>query len=493
MTNFETREYVDNGGGAGNRAGSLPARDAALAASAEPAAPDLGFPRDFLWGAATAAYQIEGGALEGGRGLSIWDTFSHTPGRVRDGDTGDVAADHFHRWRDDVALMKHLGLQSYRFSISWPRVQPSGSGRVNQEGLDFYRRLVDELLRHGIEPWVTLYHWDLPQALENAGGWPVRDTAKRFADYASIVHGAFGDRVTYWTTLNEPWCSAFLGYGNGVHAPGTTDPAAAIGASHHLLLGHGLATQAIRAAARDAQLGITLNLNPVAAATDSAADGDAARRIDGLQNRWFLEPLFKGSYPSDIVDDLSRFPVVDLIRDGDLATIAQPLDLLGVNYYTRHAVRAGVAGDDASAYPGCEDVEFVPGDAPTTEMGWEIEPSGLVDVLDRIRRYTGELPLYITENGSAFADEVAPDGGVHDVERTAYLRSHLAAAHEAIQRGVPLKGYFVWSLMDNFEWAHGYSKRFGIVHVDYETQRRTVKDSGLMYADVVRDGRLSLG
>jgi beta-glucosidase len=453
---------------------------------------DRVFPKDFLWGAATAAYQIEGAVTEAGRGPSIWDTYSHTPGRVRDGDTGDVAADHFHRYQEDVALMARLGLQSYRFSVSWPRVQPHGSGRANQDGLDFYRRLVDELRSCEIEPWVTLYHWDLPQALEDAGGWPSRDIAKRFADYASLVHDALGDRVTYWTTMNEPWCSAFLGYGSGGHAPGRTDAKAAVSSAHHLLLGHGLAVQAIRDAAPKARLGITLNLYPLTPATDSAADVDATRRIDGLQNRWFLDALLDGSYPADVVADLDELIESDLVREGDLAMIGQPLDLLGINYYTRHAVRGGVPADGAapSPYPGCEDVQFVAADLPVTQMGWEIDADGLVEVLTRVHRQAGPLPLYVTENGSAFPDDVSPDGAVHDVDRSAYLRSHLCAAHRAIEIGVPLKGYFVWSLMDNFEWAHGYSKRFGIVHVDYRTQRRTVKDSGLMYAGVVRDGRL---
>jgi beta-glucosidase len=453
---------------------------------------ELVFPADFLWGAATAAYQIEGGATEGGRGRSIWDTFSHTPGRVDAGDTGDVAGDHYHRWREDVALMADLGLRSYRFSVAWPRVQPDGSGAPNQEGLDFYSRLVDELRSHDIEPWVTLYHWDLPQPLEDAGGWPARDTAARFADYAGLVHRTLGDRVTFWTTMNEPWVSAFLGYGSGVHAPGRTDPRSAIRASHHLLLGHGLAVQTLRSAATGAELGITLNLYAMSPATDSAEDADAARRIDGLQNRWFLDPLLDGRYPEDVLADLGDIVEPDLVQDGDLAVISQPLDVLGINYYTRHTVRGGAAtAAGPSAFPGSEQVEFVHGGRPVTDMGWEVDPSGLVEVLGRVHQQAGALPLYVTENGSAYADEVS-DGAVHDVERTAYLSSHLQASHQAIEAGVPLRGYFVWSLMDNFEWSFGYSKRFGIVHVDYETQVRTPKDSAHFYAAVLREGRLPL-
>jgi beta-glucosidase len=466
---------------------------AALAVT-EPAPDGEAFPAGFLWGAATAAYQVEGGVAEGGRGASIWDTFSHTPGLVTGGDTGDVAADHFHRWREDVALMARLGLQSYRFSVAWPRVQPDGSGDPNQEGLDFYRRLVDELRSYDIEPWITLYHWDLPQPLQDAGGWPARDTAARFAAYAEIVHRALGDRVSYWTTMNEPWCSAFLGYGSGAHAPALSDPRSAIRASHHLLLGHGLAVQAIRSAAPAAEIGITLNLYAVTSATRSAPDADAARRIDGLQNRWFLDPLLEGSYPQDVLADLGDLVDHDLVRPDDLRVIGQPLDLLGINYYTRHTVRAGAElSSGPSAFPGSEQVEFVHGDAPVTDMGWDVDPAGLVEVLGRVHGQAGSLPLYVTENGAAFPDEVTADGAVHDVERTAYLRSHLRACHRAIESGVPLRGYFVWSLMDNFEWAYGYSKRFGIVHVDYSTQRRTRKDSALFYAAVLRDGRLPSG
>ena len=440
-----------------------------------------GFPADFLWGAATAAYQIEGAVEADGRGRSIWDTFSHTPGRVRDGDTGDVAADHYHRWRDDVALMADLGLRSYRFSISWPRVQPGGRGPANQKGLDFYQALVDELLEHGIEPWVTLYHWDLPDELEQAGGWPVRDTAARFAEYADLTVAALGDRVRFWTTLNEPWCSAFLGYASGDHAPGRHEHDASLAAVHHLLLAHGLGVQALRARGAR-QVGITLNLTPMTPADDHPAVLDAARRTDGLHNRLFLDPLLRGSYPDDVRADLAGVSDFSFEKDGDAATIAAPLDLLGVNYYQRQVVTT-------SAIPGAALVATRPTDTPLTAMGWGLDPGGLGDLLRRLHREYGDLPLYVTENGAAYDDEVSPDGAVHDPERTAYLAAHLDGCASAIADGVPLRGYFVWSLLDNFEWAHGYSKRFGVVHVDYATQQRRVKDSGRWYADFIRAHR----
>ncbi|MFG1759355.1 GH1 family beta-glucosidase [Micromonospora echinofusca] len=459
--------------------------------------PPLTFPPGFLWGAATAAYQIEGAAAEGGRTPSIWDTFSHTPGRVVEGHTGDVACDHYHRMGSDVALMAELGLKSYRFSVSWPRVQPGGTGPANAEGLDFYRRLVDELLGHGIEPWLTLYHWDLPQPLEDAGGWPARDAAARFADYATLVADALGDRVRYWTTLNEPWCSAFLGYGSGVHAPGRSDGADAVRAGHHLMLGHGLAVQALRAARPSAEVGVTVNLYPVTPASDAPADVDAARRIDGLANRFFLDPLLRGSYPADLMADLAGVTDFGHVRDGDLATISTPLDVVGVNYYSRHVVAAPVPDAEPEPYwrapscwPGSEDVRFVTRGVPVTDMNWEIDAPGLVETLRRVHEEYTDLPLYVTENGSAFVDEVV-DGRVDDVDRLAYFDAHLRAAHEAIEAGVPLRGYFAWSLMDNFEWAWGYTKRFGMVHVDYDTQVRIPKSSARWYAEVIRRNGLA--
>jgi len=472
--------------------------------TAVPAGPaDLSFPPGFLLGAATAAYQIEGAATEDGRGPSIWDTFSHTPGRVREGDTGDVACDHYHRWRDDVALMAGMGLDAYRFSVSWPRVQPGGRGPVNAAGMDFYSRLVDELLGHGIQPWLTLYHWDLPVELEDAGGWPERDTAARFAEYAMLVHDALRDRVQHWTTLNEPWCSAFQGYASGLHAPGRTEPAAALAATHHLLLGHGMAARAIRAAAPDAQVSITLNLYAVSPATGSAADADAARRIDGLANRLFLDPVLLGRYPSDVVADLADATDFGFVQDDDLATIAAPLSMLGINYYSRYTVGGPVdeaTPEPATSYwrppsnwPGSPDVRFVETGRPRTEMNWEIDAPGLTETLQRVHADYPALPLYITENGAAFADSVGPDGEVHDPDRIAYFDAHLRACHDAIRSGVPLKGYFAWSLMDNFEWAWGYTRRFGLVYVHYPTQQRILKASGRWYADVARRHGLSAG
>ncbi|MEV7226235.1 GH1 family beta-glucosidase [Polymorphospora sp. NPDC051019] len=455
------------------------------------------FPPEFLWGAATAAFQIEGAAAEGGRTPSIWDTFSRTPGKVLHGHTGDVACDHYHRFRDDVRLMADLGLKSYRFSVAWPRVQPGGSGPANQEGLDFYRRLVDELLENEIEPWLTLYHWDLPQPLEDAGGWPVRDTAARFADYAALTHAALGDRVRYWTTLNEPWCSAFLGYGSGAHAPGRSDGGDAVRAAHHLMLGHGLAVQAIRAARPDHDLGVTVNLYPVTPQTDAPGDLDAARRIDGLANRIFLDPILRGEYPADLIEDLRDVTGFEHVHDGDLAVIGTPLSVLGVNYYSRHVVAAPVEGAEPepywrapSSWPGSEDVRFVTRGYPVTDMDWEIDAPGLVEILRRVHDEYPEVPLYVTENGSAFVDRVV-DGRVDDPERLAYFDAHLRACHEAIEAGVPLRGYFAWSLMDNFEWAWGYTKRFGMIHVDYDSQLRIPKSSARWYAEVIRRNGLA--
>ncbi|MGN9846452.1 GH1 family beta-glucosidase [Nonomuraea sp. H19] len=441
------------------------------------------FDPGFLWGAATSSYQIEGASAEDGREPSIWDVFAAQPGNVRDGDTGDIACDHYHRYRDDVALMAELGLRAYRFSVAWPRVQPLGSGAVNQRGLDFYRRLVDELLSREIQPWPTLYHWDLPQPLEDAGGWPARDTALRFADYAAAVHDALADRVTHWTTLNEPWCSAFLGYATGEHAPGRREPAAAIRAVHHLLLGHGMAASAMSGS----RVGITLNPAQVSPATGSAEDVDAARRIDGVANRIFLDPLFRAAYPADVVQDLTEVTGFEHVRDGDLKVIAAPLDFLGVNYYTP----AIVSGDGParppgkpSPYVGSETVRFVDGGGPRTTLGWEVDESGLSDLLVRLARDYPVTALYVTENGAAYDEEV------HDADRIAYFDGHLRACHDAVAQGVPLRGYFAWSLLDNFEWAHGYAQRFGLVHVDFATQRRTPKDSARWYAEVIRRGGL---
>jgi beta-glucosidase len=461
------------------------------------------FPRDFLWGTATAAYQIEGAANEDGRGPSIWDTFSHTPGRVLAGDTGDVADDHYHRWEDDLDLMVQLGVPAYRFSIAWPRIQPDGRGAVNQRGLDFYRQLVDGLHERGIEPVVTLYHWDLPQTLEDAGGWPARDTAMRFGDYAEVIGAALGDRVDRWITLNEPWCSAFLGYASGVHAPGRTEPAAALAAAHHLNLAHGLGVQALRSVLpAGSSVSITLNLHLLRPASDDPADQDATRQLDAVGNRIWLGPVLDGAYPTDLLDDTAGITDWSFVRDGDTATIAEPIDLLGVNYYTptvARRLRDGEApqashghGDSAeSPFVGCDRVAFVAPRGPVTAMGWPIDASGLEELLLQVHRAHPDLPLMVTENGAAFDDEVGADGQVHDPRRIDYLADHLEAVGRAIDAGADVRGYLLWSLLDNFEWAYGYSRRFGITHVDYDTQRRTVKDSGWWYRDVIAAGGLA--
>ncbi|WP_230672466.1 GH1 family beta-glucosidase [Rathayibacter sp. Leaf248] len=451
-------------------------------------------PSDFVWGAATASYQIEGAVAEDGKGPSIWDAFVQRPGAIADGRTGEPADDHYHRVDEDVALMADLGLDAYRFSIAWPRIQPDGTGRALAAGLGFYRSLVEKLLARGITPWATLYHWDLPQALEERGGWLERDTALRFADYSELVAQELGDVVSHWITLNEPWCSSFLGYASGHHAPGRQEGSRAARAAHHLLLGHGLAVPRLRAAAPEAEVGITLNLYSVRPASGSAADADAARRIDGLGNRLFLDPVLRGAYPADVLDDLGQAEwFAENAPEEDLAAIAAPIDFLGINYYSRHTVAAAdaaVVDRDAppSAYPGSESVVFTGTDAPRTQMGWEIHPDGLQDVLAMAHELAPELPLFITENGSAYPDTVDEDGTVHDAERTDYLRAHLEACAGAVADGLPLRGYFVWSLMDNFEWAWGYSRRFGIVHVDYETQQRTVKTSGRWFSEFLREG-----
>jgi beta-glucosidase len=448
-----------------------------------------------VWGAATAAYQIEGAVAEGGRGPSIWDTFSHTPGRVSNGDTGDVATDHYHRWREDVDTIGELGLDAYRFSVSWPRVQPGGKGPLNAEGVAFYDRLVDALLERGVAPVLTLYHWDLPQELEDAGGWPERETAERFAEYAAAMGEVLGDRVHTWTTLNEPWVSAFIGYAEGRHAPGRTEPAAALAAAHHLNLGHGLAGRALRSVVADtAQLSVTLNLHALRGA--GADEQEAVRRLDALGNRIFLGPMLGDGYPSDLMKDTAAITDWSFVLDGDEQAIAVPLDVLGVNYYTYTLVRrrrGRSVEEGTSPWVGCADLELPVAPAPRTEMGWTVDPTGLEELLARLHADHPGLPLMITENGAAFADRVDPDGRVRDADRTAYLQGHVAAVRRAIDAGVDVRGYFVWSLLDNFEWAHGYSKRFGIVHVDYATGRRTWKDSAHWYRDLVRDSRASRG
>ena len=462
----------------------------------------LVFPPGFTFGSATAAYQVEGAAAEDGRAASIWDTFSKTPGKVWNGDTGDVACDHYHRWESDLDLMKDLGLGAYRFSIAWPRIVPNGTGEVNRAGIDFYSRLVDGLLERGIRPVATLYHWDLPQTLEDAGGWTARGTADAFERYAEIMGGALGDRVHTWTTLNEPWCSAYLGYGQGGHAPGRHEPAAALAAVHHLNLAHGRAVQALRAtSAGDPDYSITLNFHVLRGLGDGAAE--AVRRADALANRAFTHPLLKGEYPADLLEDTASVTDWSFVHDGDLLTINQPIDVLGVNYYSTATVQLwdgvspkqmndghkGVAG--GTAWPGSDHVlEFVEQPGPHTAMGWNIAPEGLEELLLSLREQFPDQPLMVTENGAAFDDVVAEDGSVPDPLRLDYLRRHFTAAHRAIQRGVDLRGYFVWSLLDNFEWGYGYAKRFGIVRVDFDTLERTVKGSGHWYSRLAKSGVL---
>jgi len=445
------------------------------------------FPPGFVWGVSTAAFQIEGSTAADGRRPSIWDAFSARPGMVANGDSGEPAADHYRRMADDVELMAELGVRAYRFSVAWPRVRPDGAG-VNHAGLDFYQRLVDTLLAAGITPWPTLYHWDLPQALEERGGWANRDTAFHFADYADAVVRQLGDRVPAWTTLNEPWCSAFLGYGSGRHAPGRTEPEAAVAAAHHLLLAHGLGTSAIRAAAAGSRVGLALNLFPVTLADPAdPADVEIGRRVDGLQNRLFLEPVLLGRYPDDVLADLAPFGLGGLIRDGDLAQVSSPLDFLGVNYY--RDLHVSSVPDETSGGPsewvGAEQVSFPKRGVPQTDSGWDVNPAELVTLLLRLHQDYPRLPLYITENGAAFADSMSESGVVTDTDRVAFVDAHLRAAHAALEHGVDLRGYFYWSLLDNFEWAEGYAKRFGLVHVDFATQRRTPKASASWYARVI--------
>ena len=441
------------------------------------------FPPDWVWGAATAAYQIEGGAREGGRGISIWDTVSRLPGTIAGGDTGDVAADHFHRVPSDVALMRELGLGGYRFSIAWPRVFPAGSGRPNEEGLDFYRRLIDELHAAGIAPYVTLYHWDLPQMLQDRGGWTNRDTARRFGEYVHTVATSLGAGVHHWLTINEPWVAAFLGHLTGEHAPGQRGLKAALAAAHTLLLAHGEAMTAQRAEMRpEDEAGIALNLSPCYPADDTNADLEAAHRLDGNVNRWFLDALYRGHYPDDMVRLYGE--AMPEIAPGDMDLIAQPTDVLGVNYYTR----AVVAFDPAAGL--LEARRVLPPGAPVTAMGWEVFPEGLFEIVTRVQNDYAPPRVLITENGAAYED-VVEDDVVDDPEREGFLHQHLLQAHRAIEAGVPLGGYFVWSLLDNFEWAWGYGKRFGIVYVDYATQQRIVKRSGHWYAAVTREHGVS--
>jgi beta-glucosidase len=440
---------------------------------------ELRFPPDFLWGAATASYQIEGAATEDGRGESIWDRFCATPGKVRNGESGAIACDHYHRYEADIRLMRDLGLSAYRFSIAWPRIIPQGRGDVNAKGLDFYDRLVDELLKNNIQPFATLYHWDLPQTLEDRGGWTNRETAEAYVTYVETVVQRLGDRVKNWITHNEPWVVAWLGYGYGVHAPGRTEgPKGALAAAHHLLLSHGMAVPVIRRECQDAQVGITLNLTPTYPASDDPADARAAIASDGTSNRWFLDPIFRGEYPSDVLQRYQdQLPRID---PGDLQLMAAPIDFLGINNYSRNVVRAD---------PDRGSVSVRVPDSDYTAMDWEVAPEAFYDLLVRVTRDYTPPRMYVTENGAAYPDVRNHDGEVLDPERQRYLEQYFGAASRAIQDGVPLAGYFVWSFLDNFEWAFGYSKRFGLVFVDYPTLERVPKGSYTWYQGLIAQQR----
>jgi len=447
----------------------------------------LGFPDGFLWGAATSSQQIEGARDADGRGESIWDRFAATPGKIADGSTPDVTCDHYHRWREDIRLMTGLGLGAYRFSIAWPRVVPTGKGPANPRGLDFYDALVDGLLAAGITPLPTLYHWDLPQALQDEGGWTARATAERFLDYTAAVVRRLGDRVKAWTTHNEPWCAAVLGHEEGHHAPGLTDPAAALRAAHHLLLSHGWAADVIRTEAPGAEVGIVMIHTPAHPASDDEGDHDAARWFDGFFNRWYLDPVFHGDYPADAVADRVAAghlegPEMPFVRDGDLAAIAAPLDFLGLNYYSRAVLRRGPGGRPEAVPPG-------PPEA-LTDMGWEVYPDGLYEALTRVHRDYAPAKILIAENGAAYTDPVDGGGRIRDDRRIAYLDAHLRAAHRALADGVPLRGYLTWSLMDNFEWGFGFTKRFGLYHVDFASLERIPRDSARWYRETIAQGGL---
>jgi beta-glucosidase len=436
-------------------------------------------PRDFVWGAATASYQIEGAAQEDGRGESVWDRFCATPGKVRNGDDGSVACDFYHRYREDIALMRELGLDAFRFSVAWPRILPEGRGRVNEAGLDFYDRLVDELLGSGITPFVTLFHWDTPQPIEDAGGWPSRGTVDAFCEYVEVVAARLGDRVRHWITHNEPWVVSWVGHAWGHHAPGGTSDPDALATAHHLLLSHGRAVDILRRHSPGSEVGITLNLDHPYPATDDEADAAAARWVDGLHNRWFLDPIFHARYPADLAEEWES--MMPKVHDGDLETIAAPIDFLGVNNYTSPLVAADDNGG-RSQIVRRQGVEL-------TDMGWEVVPDGLHDLLVRVHRDYGPGAIYITENGSAFPDVRGHDGCVADPEREGYLESYIDAAARAAGEGVPLRGYFAWSLLDNFEWAWGYWKRFGLIYVDYPTLERVPKGSFYWYRDLIASHR----
>jgi beta-glucosidase len=449
------------------------------------------FPKQFLWGVATSAYQIEGATKADGRGECVWDRFCSTPGKIADQSNAEVACDHYNRWREDIALMKWLGVSTYRFSIGWPRVFPTGKGTVNKAGLDFYDKLVDGLLEAGIRPFVTLNHWDIPQALQDAGGWPARDTAKAFADYAAVVGDRLGDRVRDFVTHNEPWCVAHLGFENGEHAPGLKDPPSALRAAHHLMLSHGMATQALRATAPNAEVGIVLNLVPGYPASPSSADQEATQRFDGFFNRWYLDPLYRSEYPQDAIEERLRQghlkeASLPYIKPGDMKLISTPTDFLGINYYSRAICRSDLVSESDNAPRTIAE----PGPEAKTDMGWEVYPDGLRVLLERVTRDYSPKKLYVTENGCAYATAPDQTGHIADNQRTEYLRGHFQAIHAAIEHGVPLAGYFCWSMLDNFEWAYGYAKRFGLFWVDYETQKRIPKASAHWYRGITQANAL---
>lgn len=442
------------------------------------------FPDHFLWGSATSSYQIEGAANEDGKGQSIWDRFSNTPGKIVNGDHGNIAIDHYHRYKDDIQLMKELGLQSYRFSVSWPRIFPDGVGRPNAKGLDFYKRVIESLHQNEIKPLLTLYHWDLPQALQDKGGWLNRDIVDYFLEYAAYLFKELDDVIPTWITHNEPWVASFKGYADGEHAPGYTDTQSYLRASHHLNLAHGEAVAAYRelSSNKDGQIGITLNLTPSYPAGGSPEEQSAATIWDGFMNRWFLDPVLKGNYPQDLVSLYAKKFDLSFIQTGDSERINQPIDFLGVNYYSVATVKAGNKG--LFNFLG---IEGVSSEKPKTAMGWEIYSKGLEELLIRIKNDYGNIPLFITENGAAFEDKLEADGSIIDDERVQYLKEHLIACYEAIQHGVNLKGYYLWSMFDNFEWAFGYQKRFGMVYIDYATQKRTAKKSAQWYKEVIQN------
>ena len=445
----------------------------------EPAAPARSdFASDFLWGCATSSYQIEGAGAVDGRVESIWDRFAATPGKVRDGSNGSVACDHYHRWPEDFDIGRDMGLNAYRFSIAWPRIFGEPGGQPNQKGLDFYSRLVDGMLERGLQPWATLYHWDLPQYLQDRGGWANRDTVDAFLEFADAMTHRLGDRVKHWITHNEPWCTAIIGNFEGWHAPGLTDFKTALQVAHHVLLSHGKAVPLIRAKVPDAKVGIALSLHPLRAASSRPEDLAAMARHDGLRYRWFLDPLHGRGYPQATLDAIGD--AAPSVLPGDMEAIAVDTDFLGVNYYFPETIAhaPGHAPLDAKVLP--------PGEVETTAMGWEVAPQGLAELLLRIEKDYHPGPIYITENGSCYEDSVGADGEIDDVGRRHYLMRHLASLRSAIADGVPVKGYFAWSLLDNFEWAEGYLRRFGLTHIDYDTQQRTLKGSGKWYRSFLR-------